>query len=345
MNTFLDKRIFARRWFECGIVALCSATSATAYADKPSLAEDLFDKGIQLLEQEKYERACPFIEESYRRDPLLGALIALADCEYERGHLTAALARYREYVDRHANLVNTAQAKQGSRLREAKVKVEELTSAIPTMKIMVPEEAKVAIVHVNGIRVKPNEAIPVDPGNYEVTLDVHGRRTSKTIVEAQKNQKKIVTMDLGKILPPRIPKVIINQAVDEEPFDYEADNQVRTAGVVLGTVELLGIVVVFFVAGGIALDQTGVVPPNSMSNFLVRPSPSPTSPRMTSTSTWLIPSLIAGAGTIAATTTGIVWAASQTSQSTATSKVSLLPLVSVGKSPEQPTIFGIQGRF
>ena len=326
-------------------MALCSTISATARAEKPSLAENLFDKGIELMEQEKYDRACPFIEESYRRDPLLGALLALADCEYERGHLTTALTRYREYVDRHANLADAARIKQGSRLREAKAKVDELTAAMPSVMVVVPLEAKVSILHLNGIRIKPNEAIPVDPGKYEVTLDVFGRETSKIFVEAQKGQKKIVTMDLGKLLPRRAPRKIVDPNAEDDDFDYEGDEKVRKFGVILGSVELVAIVVVALVVGGWALDEQGVTEPFFKSALTLPPSSSP--PRFTtiSTSPLLIPSLIAGAGTIAATTTGIVLSSSQTSQSTTTPKVSLLPLVSVGKSPEQPTIFGIQGRF
>jgi tetratricopeptide (TPR) repeat protein len=277
------------------------------------VAEDLFNKGIQLLEQEKYDRACPYLEESYRRDPLLGALIALADCEYERGRLATALKRYQEYVDRHENLADVAQKKQGSRVKEAKAKVDELTSAVPTIKITIPPEAKIPILHMDGIRVKPDEAYPVDPGKYQVTLDVFGRETAKIIVEARKGQKKIVPMDLGKPIPIQKQNPDGGRTGGDSRTEPTYDGLWK-AGIVLMSLGLASYITVYFTAGPIG---DSAVPGSLISIGL--------------------------GGTL--TLGGAVMTIPATSPSMALRKVSVLPLVHVGQTPERPTIFGVQGRF
>jgi tetratricopeptide (TPR) repeat protein len=278
------------------------------------MAETLFDQGIELMEKQKYNRACPYLEESYRRDPLLGALIALADCEYERGRLATALKWYQEYVGRHDNLADAARQKQGSRLREAKAKVEELTSAVPTIKIMVPAEAKVPILYLDGLRVKPDVAYPVDPGKYEVTLDVFGRETSRVSVETGKGQKKIVAMDLGKAAPESAtgPKSVrAGGGSTNADQSYEASWK---AGIVLMSLGLIGYVSVYFTAGPIG---DTALPGSAIS---------------------------VGLGG-ALTFTGAYLTTRGPSTDMALRRVSVLPVVGVGRGPERPMYFGVQGRF
>ena len=314
MDPSFSSKTSSRRWIGLGIVVVGSTWSTSALAEKSDMAEALFNKGIQYMEQEKFDRACPYIEESYRRDPLLGALIALADCEYERGRLATALKRYEEYVDRHDNLADAARQKQGSRLREAKAKVDELTSSVPTLKISIPPEAKTPILHLDGLRIKPDEAYPVDPGKYEVTLDVFGRETSRVIVEARKGQKKIVTMDLGKpAAAPTVPTGTPKSGGGSNSADSSYSTRWKV-GLVLMSVGLAGYLSVYFT--GVELGDSGV-PGTAISVAL------------------------GGALTV----TGAVLTIPPAPADPVLRRVSVLPLVHVGRSPEQPTFFGIQGRF
>ena len=312
MDMRFPHKISIHKSFGLGIVALFLTNSAPAAAEKGAMAGALFNQGIELMEQEKYSRACPYLEESYRRDPLLGALIALADCEYERGRLATALQRYQEYVDRHDNLADVARQKQGSRLREASAKVDELTSAVPTLKITVPPEAKVPILHLNGIRINPDIAYPVDPDKYEVTLDVFGRETSRLTVDAGKGQKKIVAMDLGKPVanvPARKSSNVNNSNVTNDAYDSN-----WKVGITLMSLGLVGYASVLFTAGPIG----GSGPPGSTISIG-----------------------LGGALTFA----GGFLVTRSPAADVALRRVSVLPVIGVGNSPERPTYFGVQGRF
>lgn len=301
-----------RAWlWGIGTAGTFCAFSAPAQAEKSTMAESLFDKGIQLMEQEKYERACPYLEESYRRDPLLGALIALADCEYERGRIATALKRYEEYVNRHENLAESARQKQGNRLKEARARVEELKSSVPTIKVTIPDDTKTPILHLDGNRIKPDEAYPVEPGKYEVTLDVFGRATSRIIVETRKGQKKIVPMDLGKTLPPKIRAADWGPRIDDAGFVVqEPSNQRWAVGITLMSLGLGGYLSVYLTAGA------GL--PGSLT------------------------SLGLGAGL---TFSGAILTLPTTVKTGATQEAIILPLVQVGTTPDKPTVLGFQGRF
>lgn len=305
---FAEKKLIGL-CMSAGIATLGIGPATTNAADKSGMAEMFFSKGIAYMEKEQYASACPLLEESYRRDPLLGALIALADCEYERGRLSAALERYQEYVGRHDNLADAARAKQGSRLREAQARVTELVSAVPKLKVTIPPEAKTPILHLDGVRIKPDEEYSLNPGTYEITLDVFGRETSRVYVDARKSQKKVIAMDLGKLLPPPV-----KRAVPVAPVDTDVEEPRGSAwkvGVTLMSVGLLGYVSVFFTAG--SLGDSGI-PGSTIS--------------------------VALGGTL--TLTGAVLTIPR---KTSTPQAAILPLVQVGKGPEQPTLIGFQGRF
>lgn len=291
-----------------GIATLGLGPSISSAADKTGMAETFFNKGIAYMEKEQYAAACPLLEESYRRDPLLGALIALADCEYERGRLSSAFNRYQEYVGRHDNLADAARVKQGSRLREAQARVAELKPAVPKLEVTVPPEAKTPILYLDGLRIKPNEEYSLNPGIYEITLDVFGRETYRVYADVKKGQKKVVAMDLGRPLPPPIKRVI--------PVASTADDIEETrgtpwkVGITLMSAGLLGYVSVFFTSGPLT---NGGVPGSTIS--------------------------------VALGTTLTFGGAVLTLPRKVATQTAILPLLQVGKGPEQPTMIGFQGRF
>ncbi len=314
MDMHFLRKTSASALFGLGLVAAFLTKATPAAAEKTAMAGILFDRGIELMQQEKFDRACPYIEESYRRDPLLGALIALADCEYERGRLASALKWYQEYVGRHDNLADAARQKQGSRLREAMAKVDELENAVPTIKVTVPPESKVPIVHIDGVRIKPDVAYPVDPGKFEVTLNMFGREPSRLKVEAGKGQKKTVAIELGKPIPKLTTGPDWGRTSDGSTTAHQPNDASWKAGIALMSLGLVAYVSVFFTAGPIG-DSS--VPGSTISGGL-------------------------GA---ALTFTGGYLATRGLSHDVAFPKTYVLPVVHVGQGPERPVLVGIQGVF
>src|SRR3954471_20410735 len=96
---------------------LCAALSAAsgARAAEPERAQALYDRGLSSMNAGRFDEACPAFEQSYKLDPLPGALYTLAECEAQRGRFAAAAARYDEYIALYATLPPDKKLKQGER--------------------------------------------------------------------------------------------------------------------------------------------------------------------------------------------------------------------------------------
>ena len=182
---------------------------------------------------------------------------------------------------------------------------------MPTLKITVPPEAKIPILHLNGLRINPDTAYPVDPDKYEVTLDVFGRETSRITVDAGKGQKKIVAMDLGKPVNSAERKSSRGNGSNGTNDSYDSNWKI---GITLMSLGLVSYASVLFTAGPIGGDG---LPGSTIS---------------------------VGLGGVL-TFTGGYFVTRSPPADMALRRVSVLPVVGVGNSPERPTYFGVQGRF
>jgi hypothetical protein len=81
------------------VAACCLALAIPAQADEASEAETLFREGVELMRGENFDQACPKLQESYRLDPLPGALFTLAECEAARGKSATAIELYQKFVN------------------------------------------------------------------------------------------------------------------------------------------------------------------------------------------------------------------------------------------------------
>src|SRR5690606_40388855 len=72
----------------CGVVALGISLAPLSWAqgaNDKAAAEALFDEGVKLLKDGKYEEACRKLETSQRVDPGIGTLIYLGECYKKAG--------------------------------------------------------------------------------------------------------------------------------------------------------------------------------------------------------------------------------------------------------------------
>jgi hypothetical protein len=62
-------------------------------------ADLLYDEGLAEMQAGDFESGCPKLAESYRLEPLAGALFTLAECEAQWGKPVVALEHYEQYVE------------------------------------------------------------------------------------------------------------------------------------------------------------------------------------------------------------------------------------------------------
>jgi hypothetical protein len=135
----------------------------------------LFERGRELVEQNRPAEACPQFAESQRLDPGIGTLLWLADCYENTGQTASAWTAFSQ---------SAAAAAQRHDPREAvaKERAAKLESALSRLTILVSPEAAAATdlqILCDGVLVSSTSwgrPFPLDPGSHTITANASGRR-------------------------------------------------------------------------------------------------------------------------------------------------------------------------
>jgi hypothetical protein len=161
------------------VTAICAFGFSQAAAATPaSEADALFQKGLEAMHAGAYANACPLLQESYRLDPVPGALFTVAECEAAWGKLEAAVGHYQKFLDRLPSLPPERRDSFEERRKIALEKMDALILVMPEITIAVPPAAATdLVVRRNGVIVEPSSygvGQKVDPGPYVVTVEEGG---------------------------------------------------------------------------------------------------------------------------------------------------------------------------
>lgn len=158
-----------------GLALLLALAPAEARADDAA-AQALHDRALIIMAQERYEAACPMLDEVARLlDDSLPARLAAAECHLRSGRLATALARYT------ALEAETAAKGPRARAAEAHARAEGLRASVAHLVLVVPKEVRALrglAVRLGGAPVDPatfGEPIPLDRGLYRVEVSAPGR--------------------------------------------------------------------------------------------------------------------------------------------------------------------------
>ncbi len=157
---------------------------ADAAFDKSQSAA-LFKEGKKLLDQGKFDEACPKLAESHKLDPGGGVVLALALCLEGQGKLASAVVAYRE-----AQFL-AKRDKRADRQKAAGEKLAELEPKLSHLVVRVDPAAQQqgVVVRVDG-NVLPTAsyglAVAVDGGKHEIEAKAEGFEPWTTTVEVGK---------------------------------------------------------------------------------------------------------------------------------------------------------------
>lgn len=163
---------------------LCVGTARAQDTSQRTLAETLFREAKQLMDSGRYTEACPKFAESQHLDPGGGTLLNLALCHEKQGRTATAWTEFHEAL---------SQAKQEARADRQEFAQQHLSALEPklaTLKVSVPESARVRgmVIRV-GRAILPEAAwgtsIPVDPGLVLVEAAAPEHRSWSKQFEAQ----------------------------------------------------------------------------------------------------------------------------------------------------------------
>lgn len=175
--------------------ALALSGGAPARAQNTSdkaAAEALFDRGLSLMREGKYEEACQRLEQSQSIERGIGTMLYLAECYEKLGRTASAWALFRE-----ASSLAQAQG-QLERAEAGKRRAEKLEKSLSRLVVIVPAESRVAGLSIsdNGAPMAQGAwgiALPVDPGLHRIEASAPGylRWSSEVRIGTQASQSEL----------------------------------------------------------------------------------------------------------------------------------------------------------
>jgi len=196
-------------------IAACFAELHEARAEEPdsATAQALFSSARKLADAGKFAAACPKFEESERIEPAIGTEFHLAKCWEQIGRNASAWAMFLR-VSSQARAQN-----QLDRAELAAARARALEAKLARLKIEVRAKAPGLEVFRDGHELGSasfGEAVPLDPGEYEVSARAPGYEPFSTHVRLS-DVSGVVTVEIPALVP-RGPTTSPAQTQDTKPI-------------------------------------------------------------------------------------------------------------------------------
>jgi hypothetical protein len=177
------------------LAAPTRAQPATPAASGAQQADELFASGVEAMKLRDWAAACPAIAQSYRLDPLPGALFTLAECRARAGKVASATRDFERYLELTASLPDDQRAQQQERIPVAERRRRELDARVPRLTIEAPADLPSdVLVELDGAALSRQQLgvpLALDPGPHRLLVRVAGRESDIRITLAEGELRRI----------------------------------------------------------------------------------------------------------------------------------------------------------
>jgi hypothetical protein len=184
-----------------GVALLAQEAAAQERAtDVSASASALFERGLEAMQRRDLARGCPLLAESARLDPRPGALFTAAECEFSWGKFGSADAHYQDFLAHFARMSPDQRTAQETRAVIAARMRAELAPRVPKLALeLAPGAPPGTRVRRDGVELGSaalGVALPVDPGEHDVTVTAPDGReaTRKVAVREGKTERISLTL-------------------------------------------------------------------------------------------------------------------------------------------------------
>lgn len=175
------------------------APSAGANLDARARADELFDQALADIEKGDYKAACPKFLASYEADPKSSTMLNLGNCYEKNGQTASAWGAFREAerVARNAGKKDWAEnaAARAKTLEPRLIRLSVIAPVAP------PKDFELRRDQVLLPKGEWSVAIPVDPGEHEVSAAAPGHKPWSTKVNATEGAQLRIEVPLLELLP------------------------------------------------------------------------------------------------------------------------------------------------
>lgn len=244
-------------------LAFGSPASADEPARNPTLAQSLFDQARALMNEGRYDEACPLLAESQRLDPGGGTLTNLAVCLEGAGKLASAHTKF------HEALSLAIADRRDDRKKLAEERIAAIGPRLSKLTVTVPAEARVPGIKVwldgNELtQVAWGVATAIDGGEHriEATAPSHKAFTEIVRVSPEGHRVEVTVRAPEPMFETRSPVVDVPPDVRPPlqrdrvgPPPQRTEKNLSVASFVVGGIGL-GAIVVGGITGGVAIAQS-----------------------------------------------------------------------------------------
>lgn len=224
---------------------LATTAASPAHADDSAAAEQLFLDAKALAEAEQWAEACPKFQASLDLDRTLGTLLNLADCNERIGKVASAWSQFGEAAQWAAREGDERQQFATDRQTALEPRLSRLTITVhnPVSTLSVFRDETVVEAAAFGT------AIPVDPGAHVIVVKRGTEALDRRDVSLPEAAAEEVVLDLAAIdaanplvVPPPAAPAVQSTVTKEAPPQVDYWNGQRVAGLIVGSVGILGLV-------------------------------------------------------------------------------------------------------
>ena len=179
----------------------------------PAAAEALFTEAKALMDQHRYEEACPKLEASMRLDPGTGTLLNLALCHEQLGKTATAWTEY--------NLALSQAIKDG-RLDRQDIAHERISALAPLLahvsidvETSAPNDMTITVDDEPLAREAWRTEVPSDPGDHRVDVHANGRTSWHRTIHVETSQTVHVA----------VPQLAVENAASATPHEPSAPRE------------------------------------------------------------------------------------------------------------------------
>jgi len=223
----------------CLALGIASHAAAAPTPEDAKRADALFEEGTRLMDEGRYDRACPALQESLVIDPATGTALALARCFEKAGKLASA---WSAYLDAEARAYASGQQERED---AARLQAASLAPRLPYIAITLGGDVATAlglVLELDGRAIAKGALgppIPVDPGYHVVEVRADKKQPDRRVLRiAEAETRPIFFSSLA------------DEAVAAAPSDSNGSADPSSDG---GTLRMIG-----FGVGGAGLVGLGV---------------------------------------------------------------------------------------
>ncbi len=205
-------------WLSLGSTSPASALPDTA---EQARAEILFDEGKRLLEEKRYEEACPKLEESLKIEEAGGTLAALALCHQAQGRSATAWAEFRALLalaHRTNHLARKALAEEALRDLEPtliwlQIEVSPASASRPDLEVSLDGRPLG--------RASWGLSLPLDPGPHTLKVEAPGYKPWSHVFQVgPAPERRTIAVPALELLPASpssvVPPITVSPAASPE---------------------------------------------------------------------------------------------------------------------------------